>query len=597
MALLDSTATRTASKAQCWRGLILVLAFLGSATASSGEETRAPGSSQPPDTTQYHRPAIRMDRDLARRIRPPVRARLQAPNPSLLKLIDVNASAPGSDSVSRTEPSIAVNPENPNVIVVHGGFGDWAGSQCSSLFVSTNGGISWNRVRSINPPTNIPVKSGPNDTTLAYGANSLLTGSFLVQVNPFSGNDLFTGNTPDPTKIASFRWNMIDTGVLAAERLGPFGNNCSGSSIEAFRRAQPTDQISSHGSDQPWVAIHSFRPDLIVTAERSNIIPPWPIAMQNDVYVAYSDFNRADVPVRVAVSVGANPPTFTVDKQVGARGSGGVNPGHRLAVAPTTISSDGLIIGRGFVYSLHQRCVDCSADPPQFDIVLNRTTDHGSTWSLNGNSEGMVVAQASSKQPTPKFGTVNALLGGLDQLAVDPSNGAVYVVYGVFDQAVQGNRLAIRKLTYLKCNEFSDCNVLVAGPEVFVDDGQSPAALPAVAVTANGTVGVLYDTFEGMIGGLPVFVTHLAVADGHQGALTFNNQSLMAFLSPASDNSVSDQRVLGDFQQMIAVGNKFYGVFSGNGAALGRSVASIDPIVFIADVSSPAPPIAGVRKR
>jgi hypothetical protein len=597
MALLDSTATRTASKAQCWRGLILVLAFLGSATASSGEETRAPGSSQPPDTTQYHRPAIRMDRDLARRIRPPVRARLQAPNPSLLKLIDVNASAPGSDSVSRTEPSIAVNPENPNVIVVHGGFGDWAGSQCSSLFVSTNGGISWNRVRSINPPTNIPVKSGPNDTTLAYGANSLLTGSFLVQVNPFSGNDLFTGNTPDPTKIASFRWNMIDTGVLAAERLGPFGNNCSGSSIEAFRRAQPTDQISSHGSDQPWVAIHSFRPDLIVTAERSNIIPPWPIAMQNDVYVAYSDFNRADVPVRVAVSVGANPPTFTVDKQVGARGSGGVNPGHRLAVAPTTISSDGLIIGRGFVHSLHQRCVDCSADPPQFDIVLNRTTDHGSTWSLNGSSEGMVVAQASSKQPTPKFGTVNALLGGLDQLALDPSNGAVYVVYGVFDQAVQGNRLAIRKLTYLKCNEFSDCNVLVAGPEVFVDDGQSPAALPAVAVTANGTVGVLYDTFEGMIGGLPVFVTHLAVADGHQGALTFNNQSLMAFLSPASDNSVSDQRVLGDFQQMIAVGNKFYGVFSGNGAALGRSVASIDPIVFIADVSSPAPPIAGVRKR
>ena len=30
---------------------------------------------------------------------------------------------------------------------------------------------------------------------------------------------------------------------------------------------------------------------------------------------------------------------------------------------------------------------------------------------------------------------------------------------------------------------------------------------------------------------------------------------------------------------MVAVGNKFYGVFSGNG------VASIDPIVFIADVS------------
>ena len=64
------------------------------------------------------------------------------------------------------------------------------------------------------------------------------------------------------------------------------------------------------------------------------------------------------------------------------------------------------------------------------------------------------------------------------------------MVYGVFDQTIQGNRIAIRKLIYQKCNEFSSCDVLVAGPEVFMDDGQSPAALPAVAVAANGTVGV-----------------------------------------------------------------------------------------------------------
>jgi hypothetical protein len=201
-----------------------------------------------------------------------------------------------------------------------------------------------------------------------------------------------------------------------------------------------------------------------------------------------------------------------------------------------------------------------------------------------------VVAQASSQQPTPKFGTVNALLGGLDQVAVDPSNGLVYVVYGVFDETIQGNRIAMRRLIYEKCNEFSACDVLVPGQEIFVDDGQSPAALPAVAVAANGTVGVLYDTFGGMIGGFPVFVTHLAITDGRHGSSTFNIQSLMAFLSPDhEDHSDLSQRVLGDFQQMVAVGNKFYGVFSGNGAALGRSMASIDPIVFIADVSNATP--------
>ena len=578
---------RTLKASMCVRGLVVVFVFLGSAIASRGEEARPPGSSQPPDTNQYQRPATPMDLSVARQKRPTVRAPSNAPtlgNPTLLKLIDVNASAPGSDSVGRTEPSIAVNPEHPNVIVVHGGFGDWAGPQCASIFVSTDSGTSWTRVRSINPPTNIPVTTGPNDTTLAYGANSLLTASFLTQVNPFSGNDIFTGSTTDPSKTAAFQWNMINDVIVAAERIGPSGNNCSGSSIEAFRKAQPTDQVSTHGVDQPWVAVHSHRPDIVVEP-RSKIVRPFPIPMQNDVYVAYSDFSQADVPVRVAVSVGANPPNFTIDRQVGTRGSGGVNPGHRLAVAPQTIDNNGDMIGRGFIYSLHQRCVDCSANPSQFDIVLNRTTDHGATWNLNGNPEGMVVTQASSQQPTPKFGTVNALLGGLDQVAVDPANGAVFVVYGVFDQTIQGNRIAIRKLTYQKCNEFSSCDVLVAGPEVFVDDGQSPAALPAVAVAANGTVGVLYDTFEGMIGGFPTFVTHLAIADGRHGPLAFNIQSLMAFLSPATDNGDSSQRVLGDFQQMVAVGNKFYGVFSGNGASLGQSVASIDPIVFVADVS------------
>jgi hypothetical protein len=592
MALRDDTpaqfliGSQKALNALCVRGLIIALAFLGSAIPSRGEEARIPGSSQPPDTTQYQRPAIPMDLSVARQKRPTVRAPSNAPlgNPTLLKLIDAKASAPGSDTVSRTEPSIAVNPEHPNVIVVHGGFEDWAGPQCASLLVSTDSGTSWTRVGSINPPTNIPITTGPNDTTLAYGANSLLTGSFLTRVNPFPGNDIFTGSTTDPSKTAAFQWNAISNVIVAAEGRGLQGNNCSGSSIEAFRKAQPTDQVSTHGVDQPWVAVHSHRPD-IVTEPRTKIVRPFPLPMQNDVYVAYSDFSQADVPARVAVSLGANPPNFTIDRQVGARGSGGVNPGHRLAVAPQTIDNNGDVIGRGFVYSLHQRCVDCSADPKQFDIVLNRTTDHGATWSLNGNSDGMVVAQASSQQPTPKFGTVNALLGGLDQVAVDPANGAVFVVYGVFDKTIQGNRIAIRKLTYQKCNEFSACDVLVAGPELFVDDGQSPAALPAVAVAANGTVGVLYDTFEGMISGLPTFVTRLAIADGRHGPLTFNIQSLMAFLSPKPDSGDTSQRVLGDFQQMVAVGNKFYGVFSGNGAALGQSVASIDPIVFIADVS------------
>ena len=66
---------KTLKASMCVRGLVVVFVFLGSAIASRGEETRTPGSSQPPDTNQYQRPAIPMDLSVARQKRPTVRVR------------------------------------------------------------------------------------------------------------------------------------------------------------------------------------------------------------------------------------------------------------------------------------------------------------------------------------------------------------------------------------------------------------------------------------------------------------------------------------------------------------------------------------------
>jgi hypothetical protein len=368
------------TKARCVTGCMLgMLALHGCASINSvvdsrGEVKGPSGSSQPPDARPYSRALIPEDLAVARRT-PPARAPQApgGPNFELVALVDLN----NIDFINGSEPSIAVNPENPNVIAVHGGFGDWgpAGHNCASVYVSTNGGTNWNRVASIDPPTNISVcnpnshSCGPNDTTLAYGANSVLTGSFLGE------GDLFTGNTTNPTALASFQWHTIFTGVIqTAEAIGARPNDCSGSVTPPFIQAQSTERIATHGNDQPWVVVHSHRPDPIILEGQPDSVRPLPIPMQNDVYVAYSDFSGTGcnaVPVRVAVSpVLANSPNFTVDKQVGSGGSNcAVNPGHRLAVAPRTEFSDGTI-GSGFVYSLHQRCADCSADPPLLDIVL-----------------------------------------------------------------------------------------------------------------------------------------------------------------------------------------------------------------------------------
>jgi hypothetical protein len=242
------------------------------------------------------------------------------------------------------------------------------------------------------------------------------------------------------------------------------------------------------------------------------------------------------------------------------------------------------------VYSLFQRRVAPGADDSQhINYMLNRSTDGGVTWGLNGQDTGVVVAEGDSTQPTPKFGTVNALLGGALHAAVDPTLGDVYYVYGNRDPDTGNNRLSIRRL------QDDGAGNLMIGPDVFVTD-QVQAAIPSVAVTANGTVGVFYYTFDGFSNdGFPTFTAHLAVST--DGALTFTDMPLETFLSSATDNGNSRQRVLGDYMQLKASGNTFYGAFNGNGVPFGRPFSNHDPIFYTLSVDSSENGAASSRSR
>jgi hypothetical protein len=509
--------------------LVSVTVALGVATgllgiASVSSASTGPGSSSPPDLSHPSRPAIPADAP------PHALAPSGVTNPVVVDPA-VSNTAPNfasTDTTGGTEPSVALNPANPNQVVITSFSGSWSSStQNAPLWHSTDGGTTWTKRFTIPPPPGRSLGC-PCDQTIDYARNGTLFGTFLIN-NAAGNNDVVSGDTTNPAQAASWQWN---------------GNP-----------AQLTNNARPGNVDQPW---------LLVNRDPT-------AAGQDDTWVAYDDFSTNPVDMRVAVSNNVTPPNFTVDNTFGTspRTPPVTNPGLRLAKDPRN----------GAMYALWQETTGATSPHPT-TLHINRSTDGGANWTLNGNAGGQTLTGLQVDNGEYKFGTVNALLGGVHHLTVDPTNGDVYLVYGNDNANTgTGNQILIRRLTD------NGAGGLTIGAAVTVSNAAS-AALPSVAVTADGTIGVLYDTFDGNSappGNFPQFSAHLAISTDH--GQTFSDTVLEQFLSPTTNNGNARQRILGDFQQIKADGDLLYGVFSGNRVPLngGSGTSIIDPIYFSAD--------------
>ena len=506
--------------------------------ASQSQDTqRLMEKDSPPDTFPYTRPAIPEDLNpgggvilrLPTRIRPNLPTAI-FPTPIVRDVVVDNDDPTliNTDIGNDGETTIAIDPNNTNEIVISAFSGSWGAN--SPIWHSLDGGVTWSFENQVPAPPGIAGAIGcPCDQAFDFDRNNAVSGTFLTSV------DIFSGTTNDPTMSNVWNW-LVQMGL-----------------------AQRTNNVTTTGIDQPW---------LLVNRDPTT-------ASQDNIYVAYDELNSNSM--RVAVSLGTNPPNFVRDNLSGNTGGGFVNPGHRLAVNRNN----------GAVYSLWQvRAGGGDDGSHNISYRLNQSTDGGQTWTLNGNAGGIQVATGDSNQAcvagcgpgctnnTFKFGTVNALLGGVLHAAVDPTNNDVYYVYGTRDATTNNNRLAIRRLTP---NGMGGLNI---GAEVFVT-GQVQAALPSVAVASDGTVGVLYTQFNGLspLSGFPMFSVHFAMSID-QGQTFPTNLVLENFLSSATDSGACRQRVLGDYQQVKAVGTTFFGAFTGNGVPFGRPIANHDPIFF-----------------
>jgi hypothetical protein len=472
--------------------------------------------SSPPDTTPYARAPVADDFD-------PAHTGQNLPAAAAGVFIrdavvsNTDHSLKRTDTFTDWEISIAVDPLNRNEIVMTAFSGFWSSSASSTapLWLSTNGGGIWTKEFSINaPPGAGGIDGCPCDQTVDFTDEGVLAGAFLTD----TPDNIYSALTETP-KSASPGFDFYQSPPGTAQAI----NHLDGVNDE----------------DQPWLLVGSDR-----------------------VYVAYDDFNTNPVTLRVAVATAADPLTFEIDNSDGVT-PGPINPGHRLAIG--TVS--------GTVYSAFEQGAGAGASGSEnINYMLNRSTDGGVTWGLNGNAGGIVVANADSTQPTPKFCTVNALLGGVDHATVDPTTGDVIYVYGDRDSATGNNRLAMKVLTD------DGSGGLTIPPNPAFITGQVQAALPSVAVNKSGVIGIFYYTCDSTSGSFPMLTAHFAISKNH--GKTFTTKKLETFLSPVTDNGNDRQRVLGDFMQVKAIGNTFYGGFTGNGVPFGRSVSNMDPIFY-----------------
>ncbi|WP_344441679.1 Ig-like domain repeat protein [Kitasatospora nipponensis] len=440
--------------------------------------------------------------------------------------IDATAAA---GSAGGNEPSIAINPLHPERIVITRFNQQFWGVGNADLLYSSDSGRTWTEEHTIPaPPGLTDTVNAPADQTVDYGRDGTLYGAFLTCNGSCPQTRVVTGSTSDPTNAASWSWT-------------PDPANPASTQITSGSRTN---------ADQPWLLTNRDPID----------------ATKNNVYVAYEDLRSTPTAqARVAVSYGVPPVDVTADNSPGAVVTDtNTSGGTRLATDPRN----------GTIYSVFQTqtATGTLGNPQNITYRLNRSTDGGATWTLGGNANGIAVATVDTHQGTTyKFGSVNALLGGIDHAAVDPSNGDVYVAYGA--DVAGNNQIRIRRLTD------NGAGGLTVGAEHTVS-ASTNAALPSVAVLSDGTIGVLYDTFDGNnTAGFPTFSAHLARSTDH-GA-TFTDTVLQSFSSPYTDNGNVYQRVLGDYQQLKAVGDTFYGAFPGNTGGLNpTSTPPIDAIFF-----------------
>jgi hypothetical protein len=478
-----------------------------------------------------------------------------------IQVIDLIPFTDSAEAKQNSEPSLGINPANP-LQMVDGIFSP-AGA---SYFKSTDGGFTWSDYGS-EPSA---------DKTIAWtqDGSAVLTATIdrIISFNPFT------------TEIKTF------SGTTAGSSFGPSINTIQGGFDQPWLRTGP--------SNHAYMAVN----DLQGNVDAANTITGFQVNTNIGTNVIT---NGQTASVLVSTNGGANYNEVLID-HIGSPGDAQDGPSVRLAVNGNTVYA---------AFTHWTTLVENDANGARFHsgVWVVRSDNGGADnfGALGTGGNGVEVAT-----PITYFANTSNTPLTLGQertssdlaIAVDPNNAShVVVVYGNAPGANGSGQL--QQIV----SESTDGGATWA--QVFATSLTTREALPAVAITNDGTIGLLYGQYDP---GTNTLSQHfLTTSDDFAST----NDTVLGTESNATP-AIAFHPYLGDFYDLTAIGNTFYGTFSasnqddGTHASFGSATflrnftgtpgtasfqlkdtggvnnvaASIDPFFFSVSTSPPPPP-------
>jgi len=413
-----------------------------------------------------------------------------------LTIVDVIPNSLSGETDDNSEPNIGVNPVNPRQAVISS-FGHITSFSPFTIsnpyFATNNGGTTWSNFDNVVH----------GDTTVDYGQNG--TNAYMARL---SGNNItaFSSANSPWSPIVSSSYNAIST------------------------------------PDQPWL-------------QTGRGVDPASTMVKDRLYIGFNDLSNFG---------GANGKTATVRFST----DGGLTFANKVLETVSPVAGqDGppvrVAVNKDEVYAAWIRWDTRPASQPSGGIVFNSTVmvrrdDSGATGAtkfgdlgIGGNGVAVTTAQTVFTTSVNSPASLGLERVGSDlSIAVDPRN-ANHVYVGFAEVPGNSNSGQIR----VRVMESSDGGGSWTQKFTTAASPNFRSGLPALAVTTDGQVGLLYTAFDAVNNKLEQHFVRTS-----NNFLNVNDAVLERFTN--GNVAFKINPYLGDYMDLVAVGKDFYGVFS-----------------------------------